>query len=99
MGGHNGGGDRYPVDMSKTTGGGGVTDEQLLGRLLSAPSPKAAMAVLICLSDHHASNVLRLLLAMQHGAAALAALLQHASPVIITRCVGLNTFALRCLNS
>jgi hypothetical protein len=64
----------------------GVTDEEMLARLLAASTPTAAAAVFARMGCKHAAAVLQLLAGKEKGAAAVAALLQCLSPVVATRC-------------
>lgn len=63
----------------------GVTDEELLARLLAAASPQQAAAAFAMMGSRHAASVLRLLAGMHQGSAAVAALLQCLSPVVAAR--------------
>lgn len=63
----------------------GVTDEQLLARLLAAAAPASAAAVFACMGTNHAVSVLKLLAGKDKGPAAVAALLECLSPVVAAR--------------
>jgi hypothetical protein len=65
----------------------GVTDEEMLARLLAASTPTAAAAVFARMGCKHAAAVLQLLAGKEKGAAAVAALLQCLSPVVAARWV------------
>jgi len=63
----------------------GVTDEQLLARVLAAAAPASAAAVFARMGTNHAVSVLKLLAGKDKGPAAVAALLQCLSPVVAAR--------------
>jgi hypothetical protein len=63
----------------------GVTDEELLARLLAASSAQQAAAVYACMGERHAASVLQKLADMPRGEAAVAALLGCLSPVVAVR--------------
>eukprot|EP00879_Flechtneria_rotunda_P019180 GHRR01020138.1.p1 GENE.GHRR01020138.1~~GHRR01020138.1.p1 ORF type:complete len:540 (+),score=220.55 GHRR01020138.1:357-1976(+) len=63
----------------------GVTDEQLLARLLGAQSSQEVAAAFSQLGHRHAASVMCLLAGMPKGPAAVAALLQCLSPIVAVR--------------